>query len=166
MGRILLSLFCLLFVVACAPAKKPEPVKTQLEIREFQTRTFDVQNVRLVMKSVLNVLQDDNYIVKNVALDLGFLTATKEEDVEDSSDKFWSQFTRANEARWPKHRIIEATVNVSEFGKGVRIRVNFQSKVLDNKGSIVAVNQITDEKFYQDIFAKIDKGIFIQNQNI
>jgi len=166
MSRILPFICCLLFAAGCAKELKPEPEKTQLEIREFQTRTFDVDNMRMVMKSVLNVLQDDNYIVKNVALDLGFLTATKEEDVEDSSEKFWSQFTRANEARWPKHRIIEATVNVSDFGKQVRIRVNFQAKILDNRGSVVTVNQITDEKFYQDIFAKVDKGIFLQNQNI
>lgn len=160
------SILCLLFFAGCAPTKKPEPEKTQLEIREFQTRTFDVDNLRLVMKSVLNVLQDDSYIVKNVALDLGFLTATKELEVENEKSRLWAQFVRASDARWEKNQIIEATVSVSEFGKKIRIRANFQSKILDNKGAVVTVRQITDEEFYKDFFAKVDKGIFIQQQNI
>lgn len=166
MYRLVACLLCFVLTAACTPEKKPEPEKTQLEFRELQSRTFDVQDVRLVMKSVLNVLQDDNYIVKNVALDLGFLTATKEVDIEDSSQKFWSQFTRANDARWPKHEVIEATVNVTEFGKQIRIRVNFQSKVLDNRNSIIGVKQVTDENFYKEFFFKVDKGIFLQQQNI
>src|SRR5262249_25267678 len=104
MYRFLPLPLCLLCCVGCAPTKKPEPEKTQLEIREFQTRTFDVDDHRLVMKSVLNVLQDENFIVKNVALDLGFLTATKEIDVENASTRFWAQFIRASDARWEKHQ--------------------------------------------------------------
>jgi hypothetical protein len=166
MIRFLPVLFCVLLFSACTPPAKPAPEKTQLEIREFQTRTFDVSDLRMVMKSILNTLQDDAFIVKNVALDLGFLTATKEIDIEDDSARFWSQFARANDARWVKHEVIEATVNVSEFGKKVRVRVNFQSKVLDNKGAVVSIDQIIDEKFYKEFFAKVDKGVFLQQQEI
>ncbi len=165
MFRIVPYLFCLLFLAACTQDKQ-EPEKTQLEIREMQTRNFDVTDYRLVMKSVLNVLQDENFIVKNVAMDLGFLTATKEIDVEPPNAKFWSKFQRTETARWKKHEVIEATVNVTEFGKQVRVRVNFQSKIMDNKGSVLSVKQMTDDTFYQDFFTKVDKGIFIQNQNI
>jgi hypothetical protein len=151
---------------SCVPHKPEPPPKTQLEIREFQTRTLSTDNVRLVMKSMLNVLQDEGYIVKNVALDLGFLTAAKEEDVENSSQKFWTSLAAGKEARWVKHKIIEATCNVTEFGEGTRVRVNFQQKIMDNLGAIVTIKQITDEQFYQDFFSKVDKGIFIQEQNI
>ena len=61
------SLFCIfiitLFFVGCSTA--PEPQKTQLQIIEFQTRTFQVKDQKLVLKAMLNVLQDDGYIVKN-----------------------------------------------------------------------------------------------------
>jgi hypothetical protein len=157
----------MVLLCGCHPsgeAQKPE--KTQLEIREFQTRTFDVQDQRLVMKSILNVLQDDGYIVKNVALDLGFLTANKEIDIEEARDRFWAQFSRGREARWPKHELIEATINVSEFGTKTRIRANFQFKVFDNTGAVVVIRPIIEEEFYQEFFTKVSKGIFIQEQNI
>ena len=73
---------------------EPEPEKTQLEIRQIQTRNYDVEDLRLVMKSILNVLQDDGYIVKNVALDLGFLSANKEMDIEDHRNRLWAQSVR------------------------------------------------------------------------
>jgi hypothetical protein len=156
----------LLLVASCAPQKPEPPPKTQLEIREFQTRTFSTNNTRLVMKSMLNVLQDEGYIVKNVALDLGFLTATKEEDIENHRATFWLGIAEGRDARWEKHKITEATCNVTEFGTGTRVRVNFQQKILDNHGSVAQIKQVTDEQFYQDFFAKVDKGIFIQEQNI
>ena len=166
MFRFVPCLFCLFLFGACAPQQRQVPEKTQLEIRQIQTRTYDTNNFKLVMKSVLNVLQDENFIVKNVALDLGFLTATKEIDIENPHAQFWAKFQRAESTRWPKHKIIEATINVSEFGKEMRVRANFQSKVMDNKGAVISVNQMTDQEFYQDFFLKVGKGIFIQQQHI
>lgn len=166
MFRFLPFIFCVFAFVACTPAAKQEPEKTQLEIREIQTRTFDTTDFKLVMKSVLNTLQDDNYIVKNVAMDLGFLTAIKEKDVEDSNSKFWAKFQRSETARWLKHSACEATINVSEFGNQIRVRATFQTKVMDNKGAVATIFQVTDEEFYQDFFSKVGKGIFIQQQHI
>lgn len=118
------------------------------------------------MKSLLDVLQDDGYVVKNVALDLGFISANKEMDIEEGSERFFAQATRGNQARWVKNELIEATVNVSEFGPVTRVRTNFQRKVFDNQGAVVTVEQIIDELFYQEFFVKVDKGIFIQGQGI
>ncbi len=64
-----------------------------------------------------------------------------------------------------KASVIECTANVSEYGNQVRVRVNFQVKVLDNKGGIREVKQI-EEKYYQDLFSKVDKGIFIQKEKL
>jgi hypothetical protein len=55
---------------------------------------------------------------------------------------------------------------VSEYGEQARVRVNFQIKVLNNKGGIMKIEQIDDEKYYQDFFSKVDKGIFIQKEKI
>ena len=62
--------------------------------------------------------------------------------------------------------MMEVTVNVSEFGPQCRIRANFQVKVLDNHGDVVSVEQIQDEEFYQNFFAKVDKGIFIGKEKL
>lgn len=189
---------CLLLVLlstACATRAPLEPERTQLEIREYQTRTFEVDDYTGVMKSILNVLQDDGYMVKSIHSDLGFLSATKDIGVHTSS---WSRLDdeedgdfsgnigfgfsigsnssiglrqrfpsnrRARPVR-PTHETIEATINVSQFGQKVRVRASFQSKLYGNNEAVIRVNQITDEQFYQDFFIKVDKGIFLQQQGI
>jgi len=53
---------------------------------------------------------------------------------------------------------------VSELGKRCKVRAIFQAKILDNTGKPVEVSAITDPKFYQDFFSRVDKGIFLQRQ--
>jgi hypothetical protein len=148
--------------------------RTQLETREFQTRVFDTDDTKLVMKAMLNVLQDEGFVVKNAVTDLGLLSATKEIDLTRNrgSNDFWSEFFESmskrndNQNIYKKFKIVEASVNVSEFGKQSKVRANFQAKVLDNAGNTVEVYQVDDPKYYQDFFSKVDKGIFIQKQGL
>ena len=154
----------------------PDAPKTQLQTRQVQTREFDTNNVKLIMKAVINVLQDDGFIVKNSQLDLGLLTAQKEIDLSQSrgnSNDCWSEFFQGiarNRSRnstdltYSKIKIVESSVNISEFGKQTKVRANFQVKVLDNLGNPKEVYQVEDAKFYQDFFVKVDKGVFIQKQ--
>lgn len=143
-----------------------EPEKTQLQIREFQTRTYDVDNEIMVLKAIANVLQDQGYIITNAETDLGLITAQKEASIEDGTEKFFQILFFGDDARYKKNSIIESTANVSQFGKQVRVRMNFQLKAYDNKGQLIELGQIDDEEFYQNFFAKVDKGIFIQKENI
>jgi hypothetical protein len=62
-------------LVACG-AGVPPP-KTQLQVREFQTQTFDTADSQLVLKAMFNALQDEGYVVKNAVMQLGLMTATK-----------------------------------------------------------------------------------------
>jgi hypothetical protein len=140
--------------------------KSQLQIREFQTRTYDTNDSKMVMKAMLNVLQDDGYIVKNAVVDMGLLSAEKSVDIQNKGEAFMIQLFGGQNAVYKKASIIECSANVSEYGKECRVRVNFQVKIMDNKGGIMKIEQINDEKYYQDFFAKCDKGIFIQKEKI
>jgi hypothetical protein len=80
----------------------------------------------MVMKAVLNTLQEEGYIVKNAVFDLGLLTTTKETNIEDKGQVLLQKLLRKKRATWPKNSIVEATANVSEFGKETRVRLNFQ----------------------------------------
>lgn len=152
----------------CAPMP-PRPQRTQLEIREFQTRTYDNtkgQSVR-VMKAVLDVLQDEGFIIKNADRELGFITASKEVDVQDPWGSAFAHFGSGGaQPRYRKNAITECSANITEFGKVVKVRAIFQRKVMDNLGGTMGVTQIEDPLFYQDFFAKVDKGVFIEKQNI
>jgi hypothetical protein len=143
----------------------PAPKKSQLEVRQMQTFVFDINNFKLVMKAMLNVLQDEGFVVKNVHLDLGFLTATKEVDIERPGVRFWGG-SFSNPDRWVKMNVLDVTGNVTEFGSRTKVRVNFQAKQVDNYGATVAVYQIQDPQFYQDFFMKVDKSIYLQKEKL
>ena len=154
-----------LMILGCATTPATPP-KTQLEIREFQTRDYDTSDVKMVMKSLLNVLQDDNYIVKNANVELGLLSAAKELNVENKGQAVLLTLLAGQNARWKKNSTIECSGNVTEMGKVCKVRINFQIKTLDNKGGVVDVKTIEDPVFYQEFFAKVDKGIFIGKQKL
>jgi len=157
-------LFCLMLlsVFGCSGSQIKTVQKTQLEIRQMQTRTYDTQNTKMVVKAMLNVLQDDGFIVNQADLELGFLNATKEVDVENPWEKFWATY----EEGWKKNSITTCTANVSQFGDKTRVRVNFQVKVMTNLGGVATVYQIDDPEYYQKFFSKVDKGIFIEKEKI
>ncbi len=139
---------------------------TQLEIREIQTRDFDSNDTKLVMKSMMNVLQDEGFIIKNVVPDVGLLSAERNVDVENKTSAAILRLLGDPNTRWNKLDMIEASANVSEFGAKTRVRINFQKKTIDNFGCPNDVKTIYDGALYQEFFEKVSKGIFIQTQEI
>lgn len=164
-SQILVALLIAMGGVACV--QDMEPPKTQLQIREFQTRAYQTNDMKMALKAVLNVLQDDGYIVKQADSDLGFLTAAKEVDVASGMTRFFAAFSSNHDNTWASNKVIECTCNVTVFNdQETRVRVNFLSKVMNNKGGVEEVRQIDDPVFYQDFFAKVDKGIFIAKEKL
>lgn len=169
---LILLLVCCLFAGIEPSYAKPKNVPqqaTQLEKRVYQSRTFDNIDKATVMKSMLNVLQDEGFIVNNANPLLGFISGSKEFDVSDKTIDIEKEFgIKKNALAWKGIRVatIEATANVSEFGKEIRVRINFKRKLLNTYGNAQFIDEISDEKYYQDFFAKVDKAIFIQKQKI
>jgi hypothetical protein len=189
--RILIALLILTGLSACTVVnyqRAQTHQATQLETREFQTRNFDTNDTKLIMKAMVNVLQDDGYIITNAVTELGVLMAKKEIDLSggrnvssgnQTNNDFWFEFFRAlnndntrnnrnyqQENTYQKMKLVEVSINVTEFGKTSKVRANFQAKVLDNRGDVVQVAPVNDGKFYQDFFAKVDKSIFLQKQGL
>jgi len=115
---------------------------------------------------MLNVLQDDDYIIEQVNVDMGFFNASKEGSAEDGLEKFWETFWWGGGATYRKNSIIDCTANVSTFDEKTRVRANFRIKLMNNRGGVEFVGQVDEPKFYQDFFSKVDKGIFIEKEKI
>lgn len=165
-GVYAFALVVALLAASCAGQSTPQPEKTQLQIREFQTRTYDVDDELAVLKAVAAVLLDEGFIIKDAETDLGIISAVMEVDIESGGEKFFSILFFGANARWAKNSIIEAAVNVSKFGEQVKVRIVFQVKSMNNKGEVMVVQQVDDQQYYQDFFAKVDKGIFIQQEKL
>lgn len=165
----LLLLACAALAGGCAPVIAPS--KSAMEVRALQTYTFDTADAKLVMKAMLNALQDQGYVVRNAVTELGLITASKEVDLAPgrySSDGF----AGAAGFRWPaeptfaKLEVNDFTGNVTELGQQTRIRISFQRKVLDNRGQIIEVQVIDDPVFYRDFFSRIDKSVYLQKEHL
>lgn len=152
-----------LVLAGCMPCNR-EPEMTQLQIREIQTREFEVCDVRLVMKGMMNVLQDDGFIIKNAVSDLGLLTAEKDIDISSRSEIFLAML--AKDGRWRQHSVQEISANVTAFGNRTRVRVNFQTKAFDNMGAVVSVVQDLDPETYQSFYSRVSKAIFFEEEKI
>jgi hypothetical protein len=167
--RFITLFLAVLFVMGasgCALQQPPPPRKTQLELREIQTRVYADRYSKSVMKALINALLDDGYMVRNADKDLGFISASKEADVTDSREQFWARFVDGQYARYKKNVTIEASANVTEFGNETKVRVTFQSKIVDNFGSPVATESIEDPFYYQDFFTRVDKSLFIERERL
>ena len=184
--RLLALATALTLAVGCMPPTKPP--QTQLEVREYQTRTFDTDDTAMVMKAMFNVLQDDGFVVKNAVVDLGLITAQRESDLapgrsgSDGAGGVFGGFGgiiiggrgpggvmvggSPQESSFPKTEVRDFTGNISAFGKQTKVRVSFQRKVLDNRGQVVEVEPISDLEIYQSFFSRMDKSLFLQKENV
>ena len=177
LGLVLVLVMVMAFMLSsCAGmmAEAPSPARTQLEIRQVETREYDTSDTKMALKAALDVLQDEGFTVKNANTELGILHGTKEIDIANTPQGRRDAFgmavlaglTGAPRVIYAQNNVREASVNVTQMGNRVRVRVNFQDKVFDNHGAVLETKQISDPKFYQDFFAKMDKGIFIGKQKI
>ncbi len=161
---VALACTCAVLLCGCHGAKIP---MTQLQIRQIQTRHYEIKKPKRAVKAILNVLQDEGFIPKQANSEVGFVYAVKEMDIEDSRTRFWATFWHGRkEATWSKHSVIECIANVTELSHGMRVRLSFQVKVFDNNGKVQAVETIHDPQFYQDFFSRVDKGVFLEKEGL
>lgn len=153
-------------IIGCASNDSPgKRTPSQLEQRSFQTREFDTPDTRLVMKAMINVLQDMGFQISNADADLGLLTAAKWANVDHSKKEI--KKARKEQRALSKSVVLEATANVSAYGsRQSRVRVNILERILDDNGAILGITQINDARVYQRFFAEVDKGIFLQQEGI
>ena len=156
--------FLNLGILGCASEANIQ--KSQLQIRAYQTKIFDTKDTKLVMKAVVDTLQDEGFIIKNADTDLGIIVATKELDIESKAEAIISVLFAGDLARWEKVQQIEASINVSPYGEGSKVRAVFLVKTLDNRGDLLKVEQIEDEKYYQQFFTKVSKSLFLLQERL
>lgn len=154
------------FVALLGCASSGAPKRTQLQIREFQTRIYETADVKMVMKAVFNVLQDEGYTVTQANSELGLLTATKDTDVDSMSERVAGWVLPFYGGNRSKTSIHEVTCNVTAFGSVTKVRMNFHERVLNQKGLIKTIKGIDDPAFYQNFFSLVDKAIFLQSEKV
>ncbi len=154
-----------LVLTGCMIQAKP-PQQSQLQIRQYQTRAYETTDHKKVLKASMHALQDGGFIIKQANSDLGLLTAQKETDVQNDGEALLATLLGGSQARYQKNAIEEASVNVSEFGKKTKVRINIALKVLDHHGGVASVAPVQDAQPYQAFFATLSKSLFLADQKI
>jgi len=140
---------------------------TQLEKRQFQTKTYSAQDNIVAMKSILNVLQDEGFIVYNVNSILGYIYGVKDFDLSDSNVDISKEFgltkSRLN-YNGVKVATLEVSVNVTQYGEQTRIRANFKRKLFNEYGNAQMIEDINETEYYDDFYKKVDTAIVLQKK--
>lgn len=167
---ILFVLFCYCVICPCYAAKSETgPQKTQLEKRQMQTKVFETNDKAMIMRAMLNILQDEGFIINNANPLLGFISAVKEFDSKDKNIDTEKEFgVSKGRLSWTGVAVasVDATSNVSEYGSNIRVRVNFKRKMMNAYGSPVSIEEIDNPEYYRNFFEKVDKAVFLQKQKI
>lgn len=122
----------------CAsPPPEPEnllaPTDAQMQIRNLQTRTFDVADRRTAMRGVIAALQDLGFIIERANEPLGMVTGA-----------------RFAEPRY--YDVVGVTVTVRTLNESqTTIRVN---AIFNNE-------PIMDPEVYRNFFATLERALFI-----
>lgn len=152
--KSLLIVFCC-SLIACAPAfAKGKPAVSSLEIRQMQTRTYDVKDKKELMEAIVNVLQDRDYLISESSYNLGVISGYKE-----CKEKTFmgSQYVR-----------YETSVQINDLtSKSYKVRTNFSKKNMDPMGAVTTQIDIPNpEEFYREFFTQLNKSLFIESQGI
>lgn len=144
--------------------KSGTTLATPLQQRDMQTRTYDTQDTTLVMKAMLNVLQDLGFVVKNVDADLGFLTAERWTQIEHSKREMKKAAKKRKSLA--RTQVLECTANVSAFGQRCRVRVTFQQRTIDAHGASLNARPVLDPGTYQMFHSNVGKSVFLQKEGV
>lgn len=164
-----------IFFILIGCSSKPiveSSTKSQLELREMQSKKFFNTDVKFLTKAVLQVLQDDEFVINNSDSNLGYFNAKKKLDGGKEEYKFaWYDiyypiaiYKASTLGMLVKE--VNATISIRIYDDHSVIRASFNSDLLDENGKLQSSRTIDDFKFYQEFFAKVDKALFLEKNNL
>ena len=117
--------------------------ETQLQIRRYQSRTFDTGDKTAVMRATVATLQDYGFIISRTDYELGTISAIKDIGGSHLYDEA---------ALDPTRKTTQVTVTITPKGKdlmGVRMNATFRQ------------NPVKEPEIYRDFFASLSKSLFL-----
>lgn len=137
---------------------KPVIAKSQIEVREMQTHVYNTSDTTGVMKSAINTLQDEGYVILNIEDELGYIRAKREfKEVRIDKKRMTAYYfllaeyialtaltygaeapiladaiKKINNERAPRTIIVDSNVTIEPFGKKTKVRYTLVEKELEN----------------------------------
>ena len=152
-NKIILILTCI-GLISCLPSFAKQDEASSLEVRQMQTRTYEVKEKKQLMEAIVNVLQDRGYLITESNYKLGVISGY----IEDKEKVFLGN-------RYVRY---ETSVQINEFSdKNYKVRTSFIRKFIDYTGTPSGKKDIKNpEVLYREFFSQLDKSLFIEAQGI
>ena len=145
-------------------------------MRSIQSRSFQVPSETEILSSAVGVLQDMEYNLDEIDKNLGVLTASKTVDASSSAemaalvmlDIFCALGGSGGcgmSATAADSQLLHLTMVVSpslERSDEFVVRVTLTRVVMDVQQRIKMLQNIEDPQVYQEIFARLDKAVFLE----
>lgn len=169
---LLLITINLFLLVSCTrvPQDLMKPNGETLKIRSAQSRTFDTTSDKQLLQASISVLQDMGYTIKESSSEYGVLTAIKESSAISTGQvalALVSAICGSPNTVIDKTQYISASLVVLDkdnTNKSVA-RTVFQRVIVRTDNSQYE-ETITDPKIYAEFYAKLDKALFLEMNNI
>jgi hypothetical protein len=175
----LLAITCSL--QACINANKiamdvGQPPKGAVELRSLQTRRFDTLDEMKMISAATQTLQDLGFIVSESQVDVGVLVGSKKRDAEEAGQVAgqvvmtiaFAVLGVYHKPLWDKEQNIVVTIVTTPIAnsKQIEIRASFDRQLTNNQGHQWRAELLMDPKLYQEFFAKIAEGVFLEAHTI
>jgi hypothetical protein len=154
----------------------PGPPQAPLELRQVQTRTFETADHRLVLKAVVNVLQDRGFVIRQAEVELGVVTAVAEWRSGRRNEGLrilkwvaalptWGASLLVPTGR-DEFSSVEAVVNVMPAEAATRVRLSLTARVTDDRGAVRRTSPVEEASSYQTLLAALDKAVYLQKEGL
>jgi hypothetical protein len=167
MSRFILIGTLLAVLSACDTPNLASTSKiSQLQMRQFQVREFAVKEISTAMNAVLQALMDEGFSVTDSDVGLGLIIATKSQKVADPAlrNSLWFYFGFIR--NYPSAHILRMTVSLKNAKDITRVRLGLTEDLLNEHGGIINSRAVADQLFYQRVFSKIDKAMFLEKHHL
>ena len=141
----------------------PKSELTQLQKRQLQQRSYDAVKTSDILTVAISVLQDDGFVVQSANHELGLLSMTKQFS-KDTTQTYQAGLFYQVQIPSSDYSTITANLTVREHGEQTRVRMSASLSKMGMGG--MTADELLDPAFYQNFYAKLEKGIFIEGQKL
>jgi hypothetical protein len=171
-------IFVVLLLAGCAPTMPKSALRlpeSTLELRSIQSRSFEAESEAAILAATVAAMQDMEYNIDTVQIDLGVITASKTTDASSNSaevgytmleilcaasgtycptsdkkpDKFTTTITMV---------VLPSLARRGEF----TARITLHYVTLNIQGQVIQQESIVKAETYQQVFERLSNAIFIQ----
>jgi len=172
------TVFVVLLLAGCAPTMPKSALRlpeSTLELRSIQSRSFEAESEAAILAATVAAMQDMEYNIDTVQIDLGVITASKTTDASSNSamvgytmlellcavrgtycdtsekipDKFKTTITMV---------VLPSLARRGEF----TARITLHYVTINTRGKVIEQESIVEAEIYQQVFERLTNAIFIQ----